>query len=191
MPRLHGYRERQHQPIWDSIVRTTGTPDPQIASQVQLFNNRNIGDLAKTNMEAAGQLASDQTYVILAMRCWLYFEGPSARVFYQQVASQLYFSLIMGKKGQFEAPCWYYPAGGGIVGFDPDTALFNHGVASQEAILKLARPIIVPVRQNISVVGSFFPVGTTDVRDTLNAPQTNDQMVILFMLDGMLTRDVL
>ena len=190
MPRLHGVRERQHQPIWDTLVRSTGSPATPIQAQSSLFGNSNVGNLALTNLQVAGQLASDQTYVVLALRCWLYFDGTDARTFYQQVASQLYFTFQLGDKPQFTAPCWYHPAGGGVFGYDSGSAVFNHGMPTQEAILKLARPIIIPVRQNIQVNAQFFPVGTTDVRDLLNAAATDDQMVILYMIDGLRTRDV-
>jgi hypothetical protein len=140
----------------------------------------------------AGQLASDQTYVILSLRCWLYFDGADIRALYQQVTSQLYFTLSLGDKPSFQAPIWYVPAGGGVFGFDNAGAgVFNHGWPSQDAILKLARPIVLPVRQNFNVNMEFFAVGTTDVLSTLiNGGATNNQKVILFMLDGLQTRDV-
>jgi hypothetical protein len=190
MPRLHGVRERQHQPVWDTLVRSTGSPAIPIQASTSLFGNANVGQLSLTNLQVAGQLASDQTYVTLALRCWLYFDGTNARTFYQQVTSQLYFTFQLGDKPQFVAPCWYHPAGGGVFGFDATNAVFNHGEPTQEAILKLARPIIIPVRQNIQVQAQFFPVGTTDVRDLLNNAATDDQMVILYMIDGLRTRDV-
>lgn len=192
MPRIHGVRERQHQPIWDTLVRSTGSPTAPIQPSSKLFGNANVGQLALTNLQVAGQLASDQTYVALALRCWLYFDGTNARNLYQQVASQLYFTFSLGDKPQFQAPCWYHPAGGGIFGFNgaAATAIYNHGWPSQDAILKLARPIIIPVRQNISVDAQFFSVGTTDVLTLLNNAATDDQMVIMYMIDGLRTRDV-
>ena len=135
-------------------------------------------------------MASDQTYVILALRVWLYFDGTNSRDLYLQTASQLYFTLTLGDKPQFVAPCWYHPAGGGIYGQDAAAGILNHGYPSQQAILKLARPIIIPVRQNISVAAEFFAVGTTNVLDILNNAATDDQLVILYMIDGLQTRDV-
>lgn len=190
MPRLHNYRERRHQPIWDTLVRSTDSPTATIQPSTLLFGNANVGNLALTNLQVAGQLASDQTYVILALRCWLYFDGTNARTFYQQVSSQLYFTLTLGDKPQFVAPCWYHPAGGGVFGFDATDSVFNNGWPSQDSILKLARPIIIPVRQNISVNAQFFSVGTTNVLTLLNAAATDDQIVIMYMIDGLQTRDV-
>lgn len=190
MPRLAGYRERRHQPFWDTLVRTTGDPTPGINARTGLFGNANIGNLALTNLQVAGQLASDQTYVALALRAWLFFNGTNARSNYQGVLSQLYFTLTLGDKPQFVAPCWYFPAGGGIYGLDATTPVFNNGYPSQTSIMKLARPIILPVRQNFNVTAEFFTVGTTDVRAQLNSGAVDDEKVILFMIDGLQTRDV-
>lgn len=62
MPRLMGYRERLHKDIYDGIR----IDDP--SGYRQLFNNAPVGDLFWTNMQLAGQLSVDQTFVILAMR---------------------------------------------------------------------------------------------------------------------------
>lgn len=190
MPRLAGVRERRHQPFWDTLIRTTGDPTPTVQNSTRLFGNANVGSLALTNLQVAGQLASDQTYVALALRAWLFFDGTNARANYQGVLSQLYFTLTLGDKPQFVAPCWYYPAGGGIYGLDATTPVFNNGNPQQSAIMKLARPIILPVRQNFNVNAEFFSVGTTSALDQLNSGATDDQKVILFMIDGLQTRDV-
>lgn len=190
MPRVHGVRERRHQPIWDTLVRSTGSPTNTIPPSSKLFGNANVGQLALTNLQVAGQLASDQTYVILALRAWLFFDGTNRRDLYLQTVSQLYFTLSLGDKPQFSAPCWYHPAGGGIYGTDNTASVLNNGYPSQQSILKLARPIIIPVRQNISVNAEFFAVGTTNVLDIINNAATDDQMVIMYMIDGLQTRDV-
>lgn len=92
--------------------------------------------MSLTNLQVAGQLASDQTYVILSLRTYLYFDGTDVRNLYQQVASQLYFTLNVGDKPQFQAPVWYTPAGGGIWGSDGAGAgIFTNGWPSQDSIL--------------------------------------------------------
>lgn len=143
-----------------------------------------------TNLQVAGQLASDQTYVILSLRCWLYFDGTNSRANYQHVTSQLYFTLNVGDKPMFQAPIWYVPAGGGVFGYDATTPIYNLGEPTQESILKLARPIVVPVRQNFNVNLEFFTVGATNALTLLNSGATDDEKVILFMIDGLQTRDV-
>jgi hypothetical protein len=128
-------------------------------------------------------LASDQTFVVLALRAYLYFDGTNARENYLRVSSQLYFTLTLGDKPQFTAPCWYHPAGGGIWGFDSTTAIFNNGDPGQDEIMKLARPIILPVRQNFNCNAEFFSVGTTSALDLLNTGAPDDQKVIMYMIN--------
>jgi hypothetical protein len=123
---------------------------------------------------------ADQTYVVLAMRCWLYFNGTNRRANYLRITSQLYFTLTMGDKPAFQAPCWYYPSGGGVWGFDAVTSIFNLGDPTHESILKLARPIMVPVRQNFAVEAQFFTVGATNALTLLNTGATDDEKVIMF-----------
>ncbi len=190
MPRLHGYRERLHQPYWDTLIRVTGDPTVPLVNSFKLFGNSNIGNLAFTNMTVAGQLASDATYVILAIRCWLFFDGTNRRANYLNVTSQLFWTITVGNKPMFVAPCWYFPAGGGVWGFDSTTSIFNHGTPEQGAILKLARPVIVPVRQNFSATADFYAIGTTSALDGLNSGATDDVKNISIMLDGLETRDV-
>jgi len=192
MPRVHGLRQRLHQPQWDSLVRTTGTPAVALNATSTLFGSPQIGNLAFTNMTVAGQLASDQTYVVLALRCYLYFDGTNARTFYQQVSNQLFFTLTLGEKPQFTQGAWYHPAGGGVWsgGAAGGNPIFSNGVPSQESILKLARPVVIPVRQAITVSASFFPNGATNILTLINAPAGDDQMCITYVIDGLKTRDV-
>lgn len=190
MPRIAGVKERRHQPFWDTLVRTTGDITPALQSSTRLFGNANVGNLALTNLQVAGQLASDQTYVVLALRAYLYFNGTNRRSNYLRVSSQLYFTLTIGDKPAFQAPCWYYPAGGGVWGFDATTSIMSNGDPSQESIMKLARPIMVPVRQNFSVEAQFFTVGSTNALTGLNVGATDDEKIIMFVIDGLQTRDV-
>lgn len=197
MPRLSGVRERQHQPIWDSLIRTTGDPTPPVQAINNLFGNSNVGNLGLTNLQVAGQLAADQTYVILALRAYLFFDGTNQRSNYVNVSSQLYFTLTLGDKPVFSAPCWYFPAGGGLwagsgggnVGANT-APLINNGEPGQDHILKLARPIVIPVRQNIQVAAQFFPIGTTNALTLLNTGAADDVKVVQYMIDGLRTRDV-
>ena len=105
----------------------------------------------------------------MALRNWMFFDGPNKRANYQGCASQLHFTLTLGDKPQFVAPAWYFPSGGGIYGGGlGDDAVYNNGYPSQGGIMKLARPIIVPVRQNFNVNAEFFSVGSESALDLLN-----------------------
>jgi hypothetical protein len=56
MPRIAGVRERRHQPIWDTLVRTTGDPATAIGSSTRLFGNANVGTLSLTNPQVDAAL---------------------------------------------------------------------------------------------------------------------------------------
>jgi hypothetical protein len=185
MPKVLQYKERRHQPFWDSLIRTTGAPATAIAASTVLFGNANIGNRALTNLQAAGQFVSDQTFVVLALRAYGFFRGTNDLRLYQEISSQLYFTLEVGDKPLFFAPCWYFPAGGGVYGFDSGGANLNWGDPSHESILRLGRPILVPPRQGFRVIAEFFAVGTTNVLTTINTGATDDQKIIMFLLDGL------
>ncbi len=88
-------------------MRVTGDPVTPLVNSFKLFGNANIGNLAFTNMTVAGQLASDATYVILALRCWMFFDGTNRRENYLNVTSQLFWTLTVGNKPMFQAPYSY------------------------------------------------------------------------------------
>lgn len=195
MPRVLGMKQRRHQPFYDTLLRTFGASGGVQAS-TRLFGNANVGNTGLTNLQTPGQLASDQTYQILALRVWLSFDGTNLRLLYRGVSNQLYWTLFVGDKPQFQMPSWYFPAGGGTwaaTGGTTTAVIANNGVPSQEAILKLAKPIAVPVRQHFSALAEFFTVGSVDVRNgatSLNTGATDDEKTISFILDGVQTRDV-
>lgn len=185
MARIHGTRERRHQPIYDTLLNSTGAPATTLSPTTKLFG-ANAGNIALSNLQVAGQLAADQTYVILALRCYMHFAGTNDIALFQQVSSQLQFNLELGDKSMFRAPAWYLPAGGGLYG---GTEISN-GNPQSDAILKLAMPIVIPVRQNISVDATFYAIGTTNAVTTINGAAADDQMKVQYIIDGVQTRDV-
>jgi hypothetical protein len=192
LPKLEGWKEQRHQPFYDTLVRVGNgsAPNPLVQGRTQLFGSNNIGNLALTNMSTAGVLASDQTFKILGMRAWLYFRGPQSSDLYSGCASQLFFTLVIGDKPQFQMPCWYFPSGGGVSGMDPANPNLNLGTPDHRGFLKLAEAIPLPARQGFNVIAEFFPIGATDVRGLVNSAQTGDR-VIQFVIDGIHVRDVL
>ena len=189
MPRIAQIRQRRHQPFWASLVRALGPLTTPIASGAKLFSSIG-GNKAETNMQTAGVLPSDQTYVILSARVFMHFEGTNKRTNYRRVASQMFNTLYVGDAPQFEAPCWYYPAGGGIAGHDATESVLNNGEPTTKSIMLFAKPISVPVRQHFAVQCDFWSIGTVNALDLLNAGAANDEKVITFMIDGVHTRDV-
>ena len=180
MPRLDGVREKRHQPFFDTLVRGIGIST--VNNLTQLFGNANVGQRALTNLQVAGVLASDQTYLLKVIRCNMYFQGlndagfglfgnlPDLQVaaagqnfraedLYQLLCYGTYFQLNVGDKPMFFAPIWYAPAGGGPSGFTTEQArhIITNGVSSHEAILLMGKDIHVPARQNFNVTMEFFP----------------------------------
>jgi len=180
MARLDGIRERRHQPFFDTLTRGIGIST--VSNLTALFGNANVGQRDLTNLQVAGVLASDQTYVIKVLRSSLWFQGLNDTEFgtygalpdisanvtstnsraedlYMLMAYGAYFTLIVGDKPMFNSPLWYVPAGGGPSGFTTENSrhVITNGVASHEAILKLGKDIHVPARQNFSVSIEFFP----------------------------------
>ena len=194
MPKLVGVRERRHQPYWDTLLRadTNTAPDPVVSTETQLFNGRNLGLEYWTNMNIAGSFASDNTYVVLALRVWLWFKGDNALAMYQLCVHQMFLQFIVGDKPQFAAQAWYFPSGGGIWGHDSTTPAMVNGLPSQQAILKLAKPIAIPARQHFSVKVNMYDTGSTSVRTQyLNSSTSVGLREVKVLIDGIHTRDVL
>jgi hypothetical protein len=194
MPRLNNMRERHHQPYWDTLIRVQSNtaPSPTVSQTTRLFaTGTNLGQTEWTNMLAAGQLPSDQSYIVLALRVWLWFKGTSALAVYQLCVNQIYLSLVMGDKSQFAAPCWFFPSGGGIFGYDSATPAMVNGVPSAESILKFGKPIPMPPRQNFYVETTCYDMGTLSLRTNyLNSSTSICDREIKVFIDGLHTRDV-
>jgi hypothetical protein len=127
-----------------------------------------------------------------------------------QAEEQLHWSFGTGLKNSIDnMPTWYFPAGGGISGDMGGTTDLIHwqnsGYDGHSGILRLARAILIPPRQNILCNGTIFALpdngqagafGTNQgnrnmlsLRDNLNAIDAV-QKVITFTFDGLFSRDV-
>ncbi len=180
MARLRDVRERVHQPFYDSLTRGIGIGT--VGNLTQLFGNANVGQRGLTNLQVAGQLASDQTYILKAVRCVLWFQsladpefnaafgalpalanatGTNSRAedLYMLCAYGANFALNVGSKPMLTGPLWYIPAGGGVTGFTTESTrhVISNGMASHQSILKLAKDIPIAARQNFNVAIEFFP----------------------------------
>jgi hypothetical protein len=158
-----------------------------VQSRSQLFV-RQGADVAVSNLTTGGFFPSDQTFVTLAVRVWTYFRfnvesqrtdaqnvtGPVASLagvtadriqrvhkLYHQAENQLFWQFIAGDKPQLTTFTAYTPAAGGLDGFFADTRLprANNGVPTSAALMRLARPILVPPRQGFQVVAIASPIG--------------------------------
>jgi len=127
-----------------------------------------------------------------------------------QTEEQLHWTFGTGEKPSISnMPTWYFPAGGGISGdMGAATDLIhwqNSGNDGHAGILRLARAILLPPRQNIQCIGRIWSLpdngqstiaGLTQasrnmlsLKDNLN---TYDGIakVITFTFDGLFSRDV-
>lgn len=158
-----------------------------VQSRSQLFV-RQGADVAVSNLTTGGFFPSDQTFVTLAVRVWTYFrfnteslrdDGQNALVpvgnlpgvtpdriqrvhkLYMQAENQLFWQFIAGDKPQLTTFTMYTPAAGGLSGFFADTRLpvANNGLPTSAALMRLARPILVPPRQGFQVVAIASPIG--------------------------------
>lgn len=227
MPRIRDIRDRIHQPRYDSLVRDIGVTN--VNNSTPLFGSAVVADRGRTNMTVPGQLSSDATFVLKAIRGVLYFQslndtefnavfgtlpaianciGTNSRAedLYQMMAYGSNFTLKIATKEYLQSPFWYIPAGGGVSGFTTQNArtVLTNGVASHEAILRLARDIPVAARQAFSVVIDFFPFSRVgqglgagggaigaDVNPLNMLNQFDGLKVMQVMIDGLETRDVL
>jgi hypothetical protein len=128
-----------------------------------------------------------------------------------QTEEQLHWTFGTGMKNSIDnMPTWYFPAGGGISGsMAGATDLIhwqNSGYDGHTGILRLARAILLPPRQNIVCKAQIFALppegqaatfGTTttqgrnmlSLKDNLNAIDLCAK-VVQFMFDGLFSRDV-
>lgn len=205
MPRDPSKMERVHQPIWDTLIEgTVGAFVPNatiVGGPFSLFTGQRAGNIAVTNMTTAAMLPGNQTYLLLAMRVWLYFRWcgvggvglvlPDFLMYHHAVLS-LYWVLEIDQKTYFTAPTWYLNAGGGLhgdVGGGTDV-YFTNGVPGADSIMALDRPIPLVRNQPFQVNCTVANVGTVNLGTDI-AALTTGEVCIQFILDGLKLRDVL
>ncbi len=165
---------------------------------------------------AGEQLASNGDYSLLAP--WITGSGlgqapGSIKDVYRlhwQTEEQLHWSFGTGLKNSIDnMPTWYFPAGGGLSGDMAGASDLIHwqnsGFDGHQSILKLARAVLLPPRQNVICKATIYALpsenlaqtfGTTQgsrnmlsLRDNLNAIDAV-QKVVTFTFDGLYSRDV-
>ena len=250
MAKLTNVRERVHQPFRDSLIRTSGYFVGTVQDRTTLFSQAGKG-AGETNLVQGSVLPSDQSMVVLALRCFLWFRNPVARSaatlttsigtngdyfiaaaneaaavallngsvpgdtldvhrLYFQSSEQLLWTFGAGDKPSLSSmPSSYFPWGGGLhgdLGGAPDLIHWDNGTPDQSGILRLARAILIPPRQNIRCEAEIarYPDGGNgavpfavnqgarnmlNLTDNLNAVDLVNK-VIAFCFDGLFSRDV-
>jgi hypothetical protein len=129
---------------------------------------------------------------------------------YWQASEQILWTFGAGQKPSLSSmPSIYFPYGGGLwgdLGGATDLIHWNNGTPDHAGILRLARAILIPPRQNIlcqaqiqglpdggngATFGSITTQGRNmlNVRDNLNAADLASKC-ITFTFDGLFSRDV-
>lgn len=127
-----------------------------------------------------------------------------------QTEEQLHWTFGTGEKPSISnMPTWYFPAGGGISGdMGAATDLIhwqNSGYDGHAGILRLARAILLPPRQNIQCKATIYALpdngqsqtaeltqgarNMLSLKDNLNAYDGINK-VVTFTFDGLFSRDV-
>ena len=209
MAKIVGVRQQRVQFFYDTDFLCNGTSssgDNLAQSQKQLFVSAAIGNLARSNMPAPGQLTGDQTFLTYAVRHEVcFYNGVST------VSSTTYntadvmwltlhnstFRYQVGEKVEFEGPVTMSPAGGGPFGFVSDSAqpLITNGVPENKAIYVLPLPIAVTKRQGIRVeeFKNALPAGSsggTSIDPVAIINNYTGYRVFRCYIDGFNTRDV-
>jgi hypothetical protein len=78
MSKVSNMRERVHQPFRDALIRTSGAYAGEVQDSTELFVRAGKPD-GESNLKQGAVLPSDQSMVILVLRCLLHFRSPVCR----------------------------------------------------------------------------------------------------------------
>lgn len=93
MSKITNMRERVHQPYRDSLIRTSGYFSGGVGDCTELFQDTG-GSAGARNLKSGSVLPSDQSMVILVLRCFLWFRHSIAR-------SALNLTTSVGRNGDY------------------------------------------------------------------------------------------
>lgn len=80
MAKLTNIRERVQQPFRDALIRASGLATGNVQDNNSLFQaNNNAKTIGDTNLRNGSTLPSDQSMIILALRCMLWFKNSIVR----------------------------------------------------------------------------------------------------------------
>jgi len=98
---------------------------------------------------------------------------------YHQSENQFFWQLQAGDKPQLTTFTAYTPFAGGLDGFFADSRLprANNGLPTSSALMRLARPVLIPPRQGFQVIAQASAIGQTvgaSVTEQLNGLVPNN-----------------
>jgi hypothetical protein len=210
--KVQGVKEKLHFPLYDAFF-LAGPPEEtksfkdkmaeKDARVIRFFVDLQNKTKLETNLQAAGQLPSANTFEARALRVVVSnMRFPAGRTDPSAIQSNLneseiladliynsVTSLIVGEKIMIEAPTWWFPSGAGVSPGFPTVS--NHGEPDPMATFSFAEPCFIEPHQNFRVE-MLFP---RDVpKDGSGTPtrlgDTTGPLRIWVALDGYMTRDV-
>lgn len=209
MSALLGVREQRAQFFYDTdflAIGTVTTGADLAQAEKNLFAAAVPGNFARTNLQTAGQLTSDQTFVCYAVRHEVNFWGgvssgatPAAMNVTSGVSiatiNNSTFAFAVGDKVMFQGPIAMTPAGGGPWGViqDSNQPLIVNGEPQAQGVFPLMIAIGVQARAGISMIERKHNVtvgsnATLDVSALIN--NYTGLRIFRAYIDGAHTRDV-
>jgi hypothetical protein len=176
-------------------------------------NNGDFGSSGAANFFAQGAINGDPNNGGLPGPGAFNYPGSVEDVYrlHWQAEEQLHWSYGTGEKFSItNMPTKYFPDGQGLsgdMGGTSDLIHWNNGTPDHTAILRLARAILLPPRQNVKCVAEMSPLpdggnaalavtivpgngrNMLSLQDNLNA-RDGIWKVIQFTFDGLFARDV-
>lgn len=214
MPRLVGYRERLHHNVFDSLDPWEMCATD--VTTKRMFGYPNIGKPIRTNMEVANCLAADRTFVITSWYARTNLSGDGLAAFANATVVSLLIGnreyLQLSLRDLLNREPTTKPPENGVKGYDeedlaalpyvkdlavvleerhPSTRLTKQAwmeIAAGVEPCHLARPLIVPVRQNFQVNVSTDASALSHMVETTTPPPP--QGLVWVHLDGLLSRDI-
>jgi len=181
----------QHTPLYDTVTTAAGATLSTLSSA--FFTNvgpASSKTLAQTNMTQSQRLPAPEAFSIFGIRMrWsenILLADLLAILGYGSTNTGFALSLTLGQKRYQLAPLWYYNAGGGIMAAitTSATSVFTNGLASREAMHKLAIPIVIENQMT-------FAAQLEGTSYTLTASGSGGTGVTLtLLLDGLYARGV-
>jgi len=126
----------------------------------------------RANLEAQAKVAAVPPLVQTPIANFAANGGPPGLVqdlvmrvhkLYHQAENQFFWQLQAGDKPQLTTFTAYTPFAGGLDGFFADSRLprANNGLPTSSALMRLARPVLIPPRQGFQVIAQASAIGQT------------------------------
>jgi hypothetical protein len=204
MAKVQGLKEKLHFPLYDAFFvppATNGTAptfasvmtDPRV---IRFFVDVQNKTKLETNMQAAGQLPSLNSFEARAMRVVVSSLQPRKEdskpeklkhqlaepEFVAALINSSVTSFLVGEKAMIEAPTFVFPGGAGVFSGFPTVA--GNGTPDARAIFPFAEPVMIEAQQNFRVEIQF-PREVPDLVANVTGP-----LRVWVLLDGYMVRDV-